>query len=52
MSDLEARLSKLEAESDIRRLKARYLNACDAKDADAMRDCFTEDWVSLIWTAS
>jgi len=45
MSDLEARLSKLEAESDIRRLKARYLNACDAKDADAMRDCFTEDAV-------
>lgn len=43
MSDIEARLEKLEAESDIRKLKARYLNACDAKDVAAMRACFTED---------
>lgn len=43
MSDLEARITKLEAESDIRKLKARYLNACDAKDVDAIRACFTED---------
>lgn len=43
MSDLEARVTKLEAESEIRKLKARYLNACDAKDAVAMRACFTED---------
>ena len=42
-SDLESRIAKLEAESDIRRLKARYLNACDMKDVDAMRACFTED---------
>ncbi|HET8613507.1 MAG TPA: nuclear transport factor 2 family protein [Sphingomonas sp.] len=43
MSDLEARIARLEAESAIRRLKARYLNACDAKDVDAIRACFTPD---------
>jgi len=43
MSDLEARIERLEAESDIRKLKARYLNACDAKDEPAIRACFTED---------
>lgn len=43
MSDLETRIARLEAESDIRRLKARYLNACDAKDVDAIRACFTAD---------
>ena len=42
MTDLEPRIARLEAESDIRRLKARYLNACDAKDVDAIRACFTE----------
>lgn len=45
MSDLKARIAKLEAESDIRKLKARYLNACDAKNVDAIRACFTEDAV-------
>ena len=45
MTDLEARIARLEAESDIRRLKARYLNACDAKDIDAIRACFTADAV-------
>jgi len=39
----EERLAKLEAESDIRKLKARYLNACDRKDADAVRACFAPD---------
>lgn len=43
MSDLEARIARLEAESDIRRLKARYLNACDAKDVAGIRSCFTPD---------
>jgi ketosteroid isomerase-like protein len=43
MADLETRIARLEAESDIRRLKARYLNACDAKDIDAIRACFTAD---------
>ena len=43
MADIERRLARLEAESDIRRLKARYLNACDAKDVEAIRACFTVD---------
>ena len=43
MADLEARIARLEAESDIRRLKARYLNACDAKEIEAIRACFTSD---------
>jgi len=43
MSDLEARIATLEAESAIRKLKARYLNACDAKNMTDIRDCFTED---------
>lgn len=43
MNDLETRIARLEAESDIRRLKARYLNACDAKDVEAIRACFTPD---------
>lgn len=45
MSDLEKRIEKLEAESEIRKLKARYLNACDAKDMAAIRACFTKDAV-------
>jgi len=45
MIEIEKRLARLEAESDIRRLKARYLNACDAKDVEAIRACFTEDAV-------
>ena len=43
MSDIETRLARLEAESEIKRLKARYLNSCDAKDVDAIRACFTPD---------
>ncbi|OWQ92871.1 nuclear transport factor 2 family protein [Sphingopyxis witflariensis] len=45
MVDIESRIARLEAESDIRRLKARYLNACDAKDVAAIRACFTADAV-------
>ena len=45
MSDLEARITRLEDESAIKRLKAQYLNACDAKDVDAIRACFTIDAV-------
>ncbi|NNE58481.1 MAG: nuclear transport factor 2 family protein, partial [Hellea sp.] len=42
---IEQRLARLEAESDIRRLKARYLNACDRKDVEAVRYCFAPDAV-------
>jgi len=43
MASLEERIARLEAESEIRKLKARYLNACDAKDVEAIRSCFTPD---------
>ncbi|MHB9879353.1 nuclear transport factor 2 family protein [Pacificimonas sp. ICDLI1SI03] len=43
MDDLELRIARLEAESEIRKLKARYLNACDAKNVDAIRACFVPD---------
>lgn len=42
-ADLEARLARLEAQSEINSLKSRYLNACDAKDPDRIRACFTDD---------
>src|SRR5579859_3256888 len=44
-SDLAERIARLEAEADIRRLKARYLNACDTKDVHAIRACFAADAV-------
>ncbi len=43
--DLESRVERLEAESAIRALKARYLNACDRKDAETVRSCFAPDAV-------
>lgn len=43
MPSIEDRLERLEAESDIRRLKARYWNACDTKDVAAVRACFVEE---------
>lgn len=49
MSDLERRIARLEAESEIRRLKARYLNACDAKDIDAIRECYIEKGAEIVF---
>ena len=43
MCELELRIQNLESESEIRKLKARYLNACDTKNVEAIRDCFTSD---------
>lgn len=43
MSDLEIRIARLEAESAIHKLKARYLNACDAKNVEEIRSCFIPD---------
>ena len=40
--NLEARIARLEALEDIRRLKHRYLNACDLKQVESIRDCFAE----------
>ena len=40
---IEERIAALEADRDIRDLKSRYLRACDMKDHQTVRDCFTED---------
>ncbi len=39
---LEQRIAALEALESIRQLKHRYLNACDLKEVEAIRDCFAE----------
>lgn len=39
---IEERIAALEADRDIRDLKSRYLRACDMKDHQTVRDCFTE----------
>lgn len=43
MTDLEARIAKLEAIEAIKALKHKYFNACDAKEADVVRACFLDD---------
>lgn len=40
--DLQQRLYRLEAIEAIKQLKARYLTACDRKQADVLRDCFPD----------
>lgn len=40
-----ARLARLEAESEIAKLKARYFHAGDIGDMAALRACFTDDAV-------
>lgn len=44
---LEQQLARLQAVEDIRALKARYLNACDRQDPEAVRDCFAEGEVII-----
>lgn len=44
---LEARLARLEALEAIRLLKHRYLNACDLKQVEVIRDCFAEGAISI-----
>lgn len=39
---LAQRIARLEALEAIRRLKHRYLNACDLKQVEVIRDCFAE----------
>tara|TARA_R110002110_G_scaffold91264_2_gene237501 strand:- start:120205 stop:120711 length:507 start_codon:yes stop_codon:yes gene_type:complete len=40
LAALQARCDRLEAIEAIRALKARYLNACDQQDPEAVRACF------------
>lgn len=42
---IEQRLAALEDIGAIERLKSRYLRACDRKQPDAVRACFTDDAV-------
>jgi hypothetical protein len=45
--NLEARIARLEALEAIQRLKNRYLNACDLKQVEVIRDCFAEGEILL-----
>lgn len=47
ITKLTERLDRLEAIEAIKVLKARYLNACDRQDPDAVRDCFAEGEVII-----
>ena len=47
LQHLEAELDRLRALEDIRQLKARYLNACDRQDPEAVRECFAEGEVAI-----
>jgi SnoaL-like domain len=40
LEDLRRRLQRLEDIEAIRRLKARYLNACDSQDPEGAKNCF------------
>ncbi|MNZ54012.1 Bile acid 7-alpha dehydratase [compost metagenome] len=44
---LEQRIARLEALDAIRQLKHRYLNACDLKEVEAIRNCFAEGEVLI-----
>ena len=47
LDDLRRRLVRLEDIEAIRRLKARYLNACDSQDPQSAMNCFAEGEVSI-----
>jgi hypothetical protein len=42
IDELRARVQRLEDTEAIRRLKARYLNACDSQDPESAKNCFAE----------
>lgn len=44
-ADLEARIARLEAVEEIRRLKARYFRCVDRREWEEFADLFTEDFV-------
>lgn len=45
--DLLQRIEQLEALEAIRKLKHRYLNACDLKEVDTIRNCFAEGPIEI-----
>jgi hypothetical protein len=47
MDTLESRVARLEAIESIKQLKARYLDACDRKQPDRVRSCFTDGEVVI-----
>lgn len=49
LESLSARLAALEDIEAIRRLKARYLRACDLKQVAEVRDCFAPDGVRIAY---
>ncbi|MFT3759213.1 nuclear transport factor 2 family protein [Thauera sp.] len=49
--DLEKRIARLEAAEAIRLLKHRYLNACDLKEVEAIRDCFASGPILIDYEA-
>ncbi len=51
MDAIIARLQRLEDIDAIRRLKARYLHACDRKQIEVIRDCFAPGSVSIDYGA-
>ncbi|GAA4002221.1 hypothetical protein GCM10022279_27680 [Comamonas faecalis] len=44
---IEERLARLEAVEAIRQLKHRYLNACDLKEVETIRDCFATGAIDI-----
>jgi hypothetical protein len=47
LQDLARRLARLEDIEAIRRLKARYLNACDSQDPESASRCFADGKVKI-----
>ena len=47
MTDIETRISRLEAIEAIKSLKARYWYCCDHKDVEGVRDCFLDGPVEI-----
>ena len=45
--DLARRIGRLEDIEAIRRLKARYLNACDSQDPEAASGCFADGKIAI-----
>ncbi len=47
LDELQRRVQQLEDMEAIKKLKARYLNACDSKDPEGAKNCFAEGEVFI-----